>query len=379
MNLAPITFNQPTTVGGELDYLSDVLRSTSWSGNGTFCVRAERELRKIHQKPTLCVTSCTHALELCRLLLDLIPGDEVVVPSYTFVSSALAFLGTGVTPVFVDVEDGGLSMSAREFEKAITEKTRAVVVVHYAGIPADIETICEIAKSKGIRVIEDNAHGFLGSFRGTPLGTFGDLSTLSFHETKNLTCGEGGAIVIGDASLEERAHILRDKGTNRRAFLEGQVDKYTWVDFGSSYVLAEPLAAILCGQLESRTSVQEKRLEIWRFYESELSSWANRYGVRMLEVREHSAHAAHLFALRFASVEVRNAFIEHMRNLQISTVFHYQALHRSPMGKKFGRCLGGAPNSLKASDGLVRLPLHLGLSEPDLARIREAVTSFRPI
>jgi dTDP-4-amino-4,6-dideoxygalactose transaminase len=372
-----IPFNRPCRTGREERYMSEALDSGHISGDGAFTKKCHALLNEaLGSAGVLLTTSCTHALEMAALLLDLEPGDEVVIPSFTFVSTANAFALHGARPVFVDVRPDTLNLDEQLLEKAISPRTRAVVPVHYAGVGCAMDTILEIAGRHGAMVVEDNAHGLFGSYRGRPLGSFGRLSTLSFHETKNFNCGEGGALVLNDASLLERAEIVREKGTNRSRFFRGQVDKYTWVDFGSSFLPSDLLAAYLFAQLEAREAVIAKRRAIFEFYSSAFGVWAGEHGVRLPVVPAECGPSFHMFYLLLPSLRVRQALIEHLKAAGILAVFHYQPLHLSPMGVKFGGKKGDCPVTEDVSDRLLRLPFYNDLSASDLDRVASALTSF---
>ena len=372
-----IRFNRAAFDGEELAYLTQAVVDGHVSGNGPFTKRAEALLEQIHGSGrTLLTTSCTHALEMSARLLDLQPGDEVIVPSFTFVSTAAAFMLHGGTPVFVDVRDDTLNIDPDLAEAAITPRTRAICIVHYAGVAATPDRFREIADRHGLVLIEDNAHGLFGSFRGTPLGTFGHLSTLSFHETKNVTCGEGGALHLNDLALLERAEILREKGTDRSRFLRGQVDKYTWVDIGSSWVVSDLLAGVLVGQLERYEVIQLRRAAIWQEYQVGIASWAAGTGVQLPFIPDGCEHTAHMFFLRLATLDQRTRFIQHLADRGVAAVFHYQPLHLSDVGRRLGGVEGQFPVTERAGDTLVRLPLHVGLSSADVDHVLASVCSF---
>lgn len=373
-----IPFNRATFDGKELANLAQAVANGHVSGNGAFTKRAEQMLTDIHRSGhSLLTTSCTHSLELCARLLDLQPGDEVIVPAFTFVSTAAAFMLHGATPVFVDVRDDTLNIDPYLAEQAITSRTRAICIVHYAGVGATPDIFKELADRHGLMLIEDNAHGLFGHYEGVPLGTFGQLSTMSFHETKNVTCGEGGALHINDDSYLERAEILREKGTNRSRFLRGQVDKYTWVDVGSSWVMSDLLAGVLVGQLERRESIQSRRLEIWQTYDQRLASWADELKVKRPTVPSNCDHPGHMYHLRLSSLDERTRFIDHLKNKDVMAVFHYQPLHLSAVGKSLGGRSGQHPVTENAADTLVRLPIHLDLSPSQLDRIISVVMEFQ--
>lgn len=375
----PIPFNKPAYSTNDLELLLQSISSGHTSGSGPFTQLCEdRMVRQFNAHRVLLTTSCTHALELSARALDLGSGDEVLVPSYTFVSTASAFALFGARPIFVDADEETLNINYRLLESCITPRTRAICVMHYGGVACEMEPILELAAHFGLHVIEDNAHGFLARTKGRLLGTFGALATQSFHETKNVTCGEGGCLVINDTSLVERAEVLRDKGTDRSRFFRGQVDKYTWTDIGSSWVMSDMLAAILWGQLQRVDEINERRVLLWAKYYSALSDWGLLHGIQLPMVPPYSEHVGHLFYLRFRDVEQRSKFISHMRSLSISCVFHYQALNASPVGISLGGFPGQCPIAEKAADCLVRLPLYVGLTDRDQDRTISAVLDFKP-
>ena len=374
-----IPFNRANIDISDRALLAAAIENGHISGNGKFTKLAESSLQgSLDVGRVLLTTSCTHALEMSALLAKVGPGDEVIVPSFTFVSSASAFLLFGATPVFVDVEQNSLNIDPTALEKAITPRTKAICVVHYGGIAADLDKILEIAKENNLAVIEDNAHGLFSTYKGKPLGSFGILATQSFHETKNITCGEGGALLINDESLMERAEILREKGTDRTKFLRGQVDKYTWVDVGSSWVMSDMLAAILCGQLERAVAINAQRIAIYNRYDNELREWAQKHGVVTPFHPANATHTAHVYHLRFKAGEMRDRFIAHLAEHQIGAVFHYQPLHLSKIGRQLGGVVGDCPITEHAGDCLVRLPLFNTLTNEEQSRVVQAVQSFRP-
>jgi dTDP-4-amino-4,6-dideoxygalactose transaminase len=374
-----IPFNRACVTGGELAYVTEAIETGPLSGDGPFTARCHALLEDITRaRKALLTTSCTHALEMAALLVELEPGDEVICPAFTFVSSVNAFALRGARPVFVDVRTDTLNIDERLIEAAVTPRTRAIVVVHYAGVACEIGAIEEIASRHGLTVIEDNAHGLFGHYRGRPLGSTAPISTLSFHETKNVTCGEGGALLINDARLIDRAEIIREKGTNRSRFFRGQIDKYTWVDVGSSYLPSDLLAAYLLAQLESRDAIQARRHAIWRCYQAGLADWAAANGVRLPVLPDHTAHPAHLFYLLLPSVDARAALIEHMKAHHILLVFHYQPLHLSEMGRRFGGAAGQCPITEDVANRLVRLPLFYQLSDSDQTRVIDRIRMFAP-
>ena len=374
---APIPFNRPYQAGPELQYISDAIREGYASGGGPYTRRCEQLLADgLGAEQVLLTTSCTHALELCALLLDIGPGEEVIVPSFTFVSTANAFALRGARPVFADVRPDTLNLDETRLEALITERTRAIVVVHYAGVGCEMDAILAIADRHGVPVIEDNAHGLYAKYKDHHLGTMGLFGTQSFHETKNFTCGEGGAVVVNDPRYAERAEVVRDKGTNRARFFRGQVDKYTWVDLGSSYPPADILAAYLFAQLEEADHIQATRREIWHRYLAGLGDWAHQQGVATPFVPDYCEQSFHMFYLLLPTPDARDRFIEHLAAEDILAVFHYVPLHSSSMGQRFGPA--DCPVTEDVSARLVRLPFFTDLTEADQDRVIAAATSFRP-
>jgi dTDP-4-amino-4,6-dideoxygalactose transaminase len=369
-----IPFNWPWQTGRELDYITEVIQSGVLSGDGPFTHRCQDALQMAFgHNHTLLTTSCTDALEMCALLLDLQPGDEVIVPSFTFVSTANAFLIHGAKPVFVDIEPQTLNIDSRLIRRAITERTRAIIVVHYAGVGCDMDEIGAIADAHGLAVIEDNAHGLGGLYRGQVLGSLGELATLSFHETKNYTCGEGGALIINDESFLERAEIVREKGTDRSRFFRGQVDKYGWVDVGSSFLPSEILAAHLLAQLEAKATIQAKRKAIWHRYDDELAEWAAACGVVLPTVPADRQQAFHMFYMLMPTPDARRLLIERLKQQSMLAVFHYLPLHLSRMGRLLGYSDGDCPVTEEICDRLVRLPFFTGLLPSDQDDVVNAV------
>ena len=372
-----IPFNRSAWIGNEFEYVHQTIENGHTSGNGPFSKKVEDLISlEIGCSRTLLTTSCTHALEMSALLLQLQPGDEVIVPSFTFVSTASAFMLHGAKPVFVDVQPDTLNINPDQVTAAITPRTRAICLVHYGGVGAQMELLMPLATKHGLMIIEDNAHGLFGKYKGKYLGTFGDLATQSFHETKNIACGEGGALIINDKSLVERAEILREKGTDRSKFLRGQIDKYTWVDVGSSWVQSDILAAILFGQLERRDEIYRRRMAIYDRYDRELASWASANRVRTPFVPTGCEHTAHVFHLRFERGEQRDRFIDHLAKHGVNAVFHYQPLHLSAVGQQLGGRVGQFPVTEHAGDCLVRLSLFSSMTADQQTRVIEAVTSF---
>ncbi len=371
-----IPFSRSFVTGREAELVAQVLASRRWAGDGEMTHRASRLLEAITGGRALLATSCTHALEMAAIVLDIGPGDEVVVPGFTFVTTAGAFAMRGARPVFVDVRPDTLGLDERLLPAAMTPRTRAVVPVHYGGVACAMEAILEIAGTAC--VVEDNAHGLFGTWRGKPLGSFGRLATQSFHETKNITCGEGGALIINDPSLLARAEVVREKGTNRSKFFRGEVDKYTWVDLGSSYLPSELLAAVLVAQLEAAQVIQAARHRVWSAYMTGLASWALRHEIAVPVVPAGCEQPAHVFFLLMPDLAARTRFIAYLRERGIHAVFHYQPLHLSEYARRWGGKPGDLPVTERVADTLVRLPLYPDLDERDQARIIEAITSFVP-
>jgi dTDP-4-amino-4,6-dideoxygalactose transaminase len=326
----------------------------------------------------LLTTSCTHALEMAAFLLDIQPGDEVIVPAFTFVSTINAFVNRGAKPVFIDIRPDTLNLNESLLEDLISPRTKAILPVHYAGVGCEMDTILEIANRHGIPLVEDNAHGLFGKYKGKYLGTIGSLATQSFHETKNITCGEGGALLINDPRFIERAEIIREKGTNRSRFFRGQVDKYTWVDYGSSYVPADILAAFLYAQLEGWQDIQAYRRGLWEYYHSHLQDWASGNSVCLPFVPEHCEQSYHMYYLLVPSLQFRQELISYLRSKGILTVFHYLPLNVSEMGQKFGGFAGQCPVTEDISDRLVRLPFHNKLTQEQQQYVVQALEEFRP-
>ncbi|MBL3526117.1 MAG: dTDP-4-amino-4,6-dideoxygalactose transaminase [gamma proteobacterium endosymbiont of Lamellibrachia anaximandri] len=374
----PIPFNRPAWAGNETDLIAEAFENGWVAGDGPFTkrVQAMLELQLIDTEKVLLTTSCTHALEIAAILLDLQPGDEVIVPSYTFVSTALAFLMHGAIPVFADIRPDTLNMDETKLEALITDNTRAIVPVHYAGVGCEMDEIMAIAKAHNLIVIEDNAHGLYAKYKGRHLGTIGHMATQSFHETKNITCGEGGALIINDPTYIERAEIIREKGTNRARFFRGQIDKYTWVDRGSSYVISDILSAFLFGQLSHVDSIQARRKQVWENYREGLTGWATDRRTGMPTIPAHCEQAYHMFYLLMPSLEARSAFIQHLKAQQISAVFHYLPLHDSDMGQAEGRAPLGCPVTRDVADQLVRLPFYTDMDEASQKRVIEAVKTY---
>jgi dTDP-4-amino-4,6-dideoxygalactose transaminase len=372
-----IPFNRADLTGDELPYMEEAIREGHISGDGPFGRRCEELLETtLGVERALLTSSCTHALELAALLLDLEPNDEVIVPSFTFVTTASAFALRGARIVFADVRSDTLNIDEELLPELVTDRTRAVVAVHYAGVGCELDPLLALLRERGILLVEDNAHGLFASYRGRPLGTFGALATQSFHETKNFTCGEGGALLINDPSLIDRAEVIREKGTDRKRFFRGLVDKYTWVDLGSSYVLSDLLAAFLAAQLEARDAVQAARRRVWQTYAAGLREWADRSDVRLPVVPDHCEQAFHMFYILLPSVEARSRLIEHLRRRRILAVFHYLPLNLSRMGQQYGGQPGQCPVTEDVSDRLLRLPFYTSLGAEEQAEVIDAIAAF---
>jgi len=373
-----IPFNVPPVTDEDLVYVSKTIERGKISGNGSYSVWAEHLLGEaLNASGVLLTTSCTHALEMSCFLLDLQPGDEVIVPSFTFVSTANAVVLAGGIPVFADVLETTLNLDLESIKPLVNERTRAVIVVHYGGVAVDMDPLIEFCNKRDIQIVEDNAHGIFGKYKGRSLGTLGCLGTLSFHETKNLSCGEGGALIVNELELFERAEIIREKGTNRRQFLLGKVDKYTWVDIGSSWVLSEILSAVLYSQIERREELISSRASAYMRYETALSGWAQDNDLKIPVVPTFATSSYHCFHIRFSSEDVRTEFIRHCDERGVNAVFHYQALNSSLMGIKLGGIEGQCPVAERASKCLVRLPLFSGMSTQQSDQVIETVLSFQ--
>lgn len=372
-----IPFNRPYVQGTESIYMAQALSQGQISGDGAFtrqCHRLVEHELGVHK--ALLTTSCTHALEMAALLLDLKPGDEVIVPSFTFVSTVNAFVLRGAKPVFIDIRPDTLNMDEAQLERLITPQTRVIVPVHYAGVGCEMDAVMDTANARRIPVVEDNAHGLFGKYHGQYLGTFGAMATQSFHETKNFTCGEGGMLLINDPSLVERAEIIREKGTNRSRFFRGQVDKYTWVDIGSSYLPSDMLAAYLLAQLEAREQIQTKRRQIWECYCTELASWADDNDVRLPIVPDGCEQPFHMFYLLLPSLEKRQELINHLKTQGILSVFHYVPLHLSDMARQWGYQPGDCPVTECVSDTLLRLPFYNDLTVDEQMSVVNAIRDY---
>ena len=374
-----IPFNRPPMGAKELEYVTLALRSGHISGDSDFTKRCHAMLESLLGVPkVLLTTSCTHALEMAGLLLDIQPGDEVIVPSFTFVSTANAFVLRGAKIAFADIRPDTLNIDESQLEALITPRTRAIVPVHYAGVGCEMDEILSVAQRHGVAVVEDNAHGMFGKYRGRWLGTFGCLATQSFHETKNISCGEGGALIVNHPPLAERAEIIREKGTDRSRFFRGQVDKYSWVDVGSSYLPSDILAAVLLSQMEDWMAIQAKRRRVWETYHTGLSDWAIAQGVRLPFIPPHCEQAWHMFYMLLPSLESRQALIARLKTKGILSVFHYLPLHLSSHGQRCRSAAGDCPVTRDTSDRLLRLPFFDSLSSIEQEQVIETVLTFKP-
>ena len=372
-----IPFNIPPYVGTEEKYIAEAIASHKICGDGQFTKKCNAWLEeRFGANKALLTTSGSTALDMAALLCELKPGDEVILPSFTFSSTANSFVLAGAKLVFVDVRPDTMNIDETKIERAITDRTRVIVPVHYAGVACEMDTIMEIAHRRGLMVVEDAAQGVMSSYKGRPLGTIGDFGCYSFHETKNYSMGEGGALLINNSAFIEKAEILREKGTNRAKFFRGQVDKYTWVDFGDSYLPSELNAAYLWAQLEAADAINADRLSTWNEYDKALRPLAGRGLIECPAVPEGCVHNAHMYWIKLRTLSERTAFIDHMKESGVLTVFHYVPLHSAPAGLRFGRFDGEDKYTSADSDRLVRLPLYYGLTAADRAAVIDAVKSF---
>lgn len=361
-NMTQIPFNKLHLTGRELEYIAQAHANQHLSGDGPFTRRCNKWLEvNTAARRALLTHSCTAALEMAAVLADIRPGDEVILPSYTFVSTANAFVLRGGTPVFVDIRPDTLNIDEKKIEAAITKKTKAVVPVHYAGVGCDMDAISEIAARRGLTVIEDAAQGILSTWNGRPLGGIGSLGCLSFHETKNVISGEGGALLVNDERLARRAEIIREKGTNRSAFFRGEIDKYSWVDIGSSWLPGELTAAFLFAQLENAVEITKRRLALWNRYHKALEPLEAAGKIRRPIIPPGAVHNAHMYYILLPNLDARSAFIADMKADGVGAIFHYVPLHTSPAGKKFGRAHGALKKTVELSNRIVRLPLWMGM------------------
>lgn len=371
-----ISFNRPYMTGRELWHIAQAHANGHLSGDGPFTKQCHAWLEKqTGARKVLLTQSCTAALEMAAILADIQPGDEIIMPSFTFVSTANAFVLRGGVPVFVDIRPDTLNINEALIEAAITPRTKAIVPVHYAGVACEMDTIMDIAQRYKLLVIEDAAQGVMSSYKGRALGSIGHMGAFSFHETKNVISGEGGALLVNDERFAERAEIVREKGTNRSQFFRGHVDKYTWVDIGSSYLPGEVIAAFLWAQLEEAETITKKRLAIWNRYESLLEPLAGRNLIRRPFIPPECQHNAHMFYILLSSLETRTEIISKLKSEDIFAVFHYVPLHSSPGGRKFGRMSGSLPNTERLSDCLLRLPLWIGM-DTETNRVCEQLASY---
>jgi len=372
-----IPFNKPYMTGKELWYIAQAHAKGHLAGDGSFTrlCNAWIEQRTGSHKALL-THSCTAALEMAALLAEVQPGDEVIMPSYTFVSTANAFVLRGAVPVFVDVRADTLNLDESKVEAAITAKTRAIVPVHYAGVACEMDTLMSIAKRHQLLVIEDAAQAVSSTYKGRPLGSIGDLAALSFHETKNLISGEGGALLVNRPELAERAEVIREKGTNRSLFFRGQVDKYTWVDVGSSYLPGEIIAAFLWAQMEDADAITRKRMALWEHYHLAFTEAAAAGRLRRPVVPDSCTHNAHMYYVLLPDLDRRTAVIDKLKRLEVQSVFHYVPLHSSPAGRKYGRCSGELKVTDDIANRLLRLPMWMGLEEQQAGIIQAVLSSL---
>jgi dTDP-4-amino-4,6-dideoxygalactose transaminase len=375
-----IPFNKPCVTGMEMTYIDQAIRSSHISGDGEFTKKSQKLIEEILSvEKVLLTTSCTHALEMAAILLDIRPGDEVIIPSFTFVSTANAFALRGAKIVFADIKKDTLNIDETTLHLLITSRTKAIVVVHYAGVACAMDEIMKISNKYNIKVIEDNAHGLFGKYKGEYLGSIGSMSTLSFHETKNITSGEGGALIINDSDYIKRAEIIREKGTNRSAYFRGEIDKYTWVDIGSSYLPSDILAAYLYGQLKSYKLIMRKRKDLWNNYYNKLYKWAESRNILLPFVPRECSQAYHMFYIIMPNDVARQALISFLKARNILSVFHYVPLHISPMGKSFNQIdtFAKCPISEKISNKILRLPLYYNMTIQDQNSVINSTMKFR--
>lgn len=372
-----IPFNRPFTISKELQYIADAVINGQLSGDGVFTKKCHEWLEKnIGCAKALLTHSCTAALEMTAILADIQPGDEIIMPSFTFVSTANAFVLRGGIPVFVDIRPDTLNIDELKIEAAITSKTKAIVVVHYAGVACEMDTIMSIADKHGLLVIEDAAQGIGAFYKGRPLGSIGHMAALSFHETKNVIAGEGGALLINAIQFCERAEIIREKGTNRTRFLRGQVDKYTWVDIGSSYLPGELIAAFLFAQLENVDKILKRRLEIWHQYERNISPYCSKHLIEIPVVPEECAHNGHLFYIKFKNIRDRSDILQFMKQNEIGCLFHYVPLHSSEAGQHYGRFCGEDVFTTRESERIVRLPIYFDMKDEEVERVSQLIINY---
>jgi dTDP-4-amino-4,6-dideoxygalactose transaminase len=372
-----IPFNRSTLLGRELEHIFRTMTIGQIAGDQTFSKKCHGLLERVlGVRKALVTTSCTHALEMAALLLEIQAGDEVIVPSFTFVSTANAFALRGARIIFADIRPDTLNLDEAQLESLISPRTKAIVPVHYAGVGCEMDVILDLAAAHGLAIVEDNAHGLFGKYRDQWLGTFGQVATQSFHETKNITCGEGGALLVNDPALVERAEVIREKGTNRSRFFRGQVDKYTWVDIGSSYVMSDVLSAFLYAQLEVWEDIQAQRRRIWEYYDYNLRGWAQQHGIGCPVVPAHCEQSYHMYYLLMPSLAERQGLIDFLKSRGILSVFHYVPLHRSPMGQLVSAGEAHCPVAEEKSERLVRLPFYNSLDPAEQDQVIQAVLDF---
>ena len=372
-----VSFNKPPYIGKESEYVLDAVNKGHISGDGEYTKKCAKKLEELSgTKRALLTTSCTHATEMAALLSDIKPGDEVIMPSYTFVSTADAFVLRGATPVFVDIRPDTMNIDETLIEDAITSKTKAIVPVHYAGVGCEMDTIMDIARRHNLTVIEDAAQAIASTYKGKALGTFGDFGCYSFHETKNISMGEGGALLIQNEDLVEPAEIIREKGTNRAKFFRGQIDKYTWVNYGSSYLPSDMNAAYLWAQLENIDIIQKKRLSVWNRYREGLSELEKKEYIEFGVIPDECTNNAHMFYIKVSDLETRTELISYLKEKGIMAVFHYVPLHSAPAGRKFGRFNGEDRYTTKESERLIRLPLFYSISDEEVEYTIETLLKY---
>jgi dTDP-4-amino-4,6-dideoxygalactose transaminase len=372
-----ISFNKPPYVGEEIKYIEEAVKAQKICGDGQFTKKCNKWFEdKTGAAKVLLTTSCTHATELAALLLDIQPGDEVIMPAYTFVSTADAFVLRGATAVFVDINPKTMNIDENLIEDAITEKTKAIVPVHYAGVSCEMDKIMEIAKKHNLYVVEDAAQGVMSTYKGKALGTIGDYGCYSFHETKNYSMGEGGALLIRDGKNAELAEIIREKGTNRSKFFRGQIDKYTWVEAGSSYLPSDMNAAYLWAQLQKADEINENRLQSWNRYYEGLKDLEEAGKIELPYIPEYCEHNAHMFYIKAKDLEERSALISYLKENGVTAVFHYIPLHTAPAGKEYGRFHGEDKYTTKESERIIRLPMYYELDEQDAKKVMDLIHTF---
>lgn len=372
-----IPFNVPPCVGSEEKYIAEAISNHKLCGDGEFTKKCNAKLEEMTgTSKALLTTSCTHATEMAAILSDIKPGDEVIMPSYTFVSTANAFVLRGATVVFVDIRPDTMNIDETKIEEAITEKTKAIVPVHYAGVSCEMDTIMEIAGKYNLKVIEDAAQGIMSTYKGRSLGTIGDYGCFSFHETKNISMGEGGALLIADPANIENAEIVREKGTNRSKFFRGQIDKYSWVEAGSSYLPSELNAAYLWGELESADKIYEDRMNTWNYYDKALEKLEESGKIERPVIPDDCVHNAHMYYIKAKDLEERTRLLAYLKENGISAVFHYIPLHSAAAGMKYGRFSGEDKYTTKESERLLRLPLYYGMKEEDREKVVRCVEAF---